>query len=92
MDISWIQTITTIGTILPITVGSVWTFYNITSNRIDALDGKIIRLDEKWEERFFRFEEKMIKMEENWDIRFIKMDEKWERLFDRLYANEKKEK
>jgi hypothetical protein len=65
MEVAWIHTLTTIGTILTMMVGSVWSFYLITSPRIDRLDTLISSIDEnhrkdlrymdeKWERLFER--------------------------------------
>lgn len=81
MSIEWIHTFTTIGTIITITVGSLWAFYIITSNRIDRIDTLISNINEhhRQDMRFM-------------DEKFMKLDEKWERLFERLLIQDKKTK
>jgi hypothetical protein len=90
VDITWIQTLTTIGSIMTMTVGSIWAFYLITSRRIDALDSKLTQIDLYHREDMIHINERFIKLEEKWDNRFNKMEEKWERLFERLYPMETK--
>lgn len=71
----WMQVLT----IVAATVGSTYGFYMITERRIDKLDAILIRIEDKWDEKFVRMEEK-----------FVKMDEKWEHLFERLLIQDKK--
>jgi hypothetical protein len=75
----WMQVLTILGA----TVGSTYVFYLITEKRIDHLNEALIRLDDKWDARFFALDEK-------WESRFVAIDEKWERLFERLLIQDKK--
>jgi len=56
------QTLTIIGTISTLTVGSVWAMYIITNRRITNLDERFYKMEEKWDARFSKMEEKWEKL------------------------------
>lgn len=65
----WIQVLTIVAT----TVGSLYVFYNLTSDRMS------------------RIEDRHLKNHEDHRNDMKNMDEKWERLFERLLLQDKKQ-
>lgn len=68
----WKESLTVIGAIATITVGSTFAFYNITEKRIDRLEARFEIMDAKWEKLFERMDAKLERMDDKWERLLLK--------------------